>query len=578
MPKPLRFVYVDEPSSQQEPVNQTPGKKALRFKYIDEDQEEPVKEQGMASKIASMLGSGVRFNEAMLPSFIAGISGVKPAQKLAAHLGEQIAGEGSMAPTAGRVLGESLPFMAAEGPLATSKLLSMLPGALSKKIAASALTSGAQSALLSPEERLKAGGYGAGVGAGLTAASGLAGKLSPLIGAPLRAGIGGALGYQLGGGEGATLGAAAGGLAPYAIPGLSKKLAQKAVTEGVDLASAAPRLEAAKRLGLDYLTPAEATGSPFVGAMQGSVGKTGEGSKLMYEKSQGRLASERKAISDLKETIFKRDELDPQLKSLYEKSLQHKASPDFVDQVKESHIVKSAFDKVEKDPVYKDKLKDIPQNSFAYLDQVKRALNDMSDVALRSGEKDKARLIKEQTTMLTKNMDAMNPEYADARALAQRDITRKKLEKGLNDKDIRGTNFYNKFLKNDENFAKLKSSLHNVPEAQQKLDDMKLVFQDLINPQTARTGAALTKTGMTQGRNPIYAFKDEMNKLNGQRYDKSAIELITNPHWDEEFRRIMDMDNKAERAISFTNLLSKLSSSGIASSLTKAQEGDSKPR
>ncbi len=473
-----------------------------------------------------------------------------------------------MAYQGGSLAGNILPMMMGEGLVAKGlgKVASGL-SPLMNRILASGLTSGAQSALMSPDHRLEALGLGTGAGAAITPLTSLASKLSPLLGMPIRAGLGAALGYHMGGAPGAEAGGLAGAVAPYAIPSLAKNLARNVATEHVDLAAAAPKLEAARRLGLSYLTPAEATASPFVGAFQGSVGKTGEGSNVMYEKSQERLGSERNAIKDLFSTIYDKEKLDPVKSAAYESSLQTQVHPDVLDSLTESNIVQNAMKKVDNDPVYQDKLKNVPKTSFAYLDQVKRALNDMSEVAKRTGEKDKARLIGQQTSELTDKMDQLSPEYANARALAQRDIVSNKMQTALNDKDIRGTNFYNKFLKNDNTFNKLRSSLSNVPEAQKKLDDMKMVFGDLINPQTARTAAALSKTGMTQGRNPFNAIGDMIKNFNGGNYDKAAIKLITDPKWDSEFKNIMDMKDKNSRSFRFANFLSKLSSSGIANAL-----------
>jgi hypothetical protein len=464
--------------------------------------------------------------------------------------------------------GEMLPAIGGEEALLASKGLQSLSPLVRRMLASGTMT-GAQSAALAPDNKIQASGLGAATGAGISGLTGLAGKLSPLLGMPLRAGIGGGLGYEVGGERGAEIGAGIGALAPYAIPKLQEIAAKKSAVEGVDLAAAQPKLEAARRLGLSYLTPAEATGSPFVGAFQGSVGRTGEGSKLMYEKSQERLGSERQAINKLFNTIYDEEKLGPKMSEAYKSSYVNNVEPEFLNNLKQSNIIQSAFKKVQNVPAYKDALKNVPENNFAYLDQVKRALNDMSDSAFSKGNKNESRLINKEITKLTDQMDTISPEYAQARSLANREILLDKMKSKLNEADVKGTNFFNKFLKNDYAFEDIQRKLKDVPEARQKMDDMRLVFRDLINPQTARTGAALSKTSMTEGRSTGQFIKDTIAKLNGRRYDKSAIEILTNPRWDNQFRDVMGIKDKGERAISFANLLSKISASGIADELNK---------
>lgn len=70
--------------------------------------------------------SGVKFNEAMLPSFLAGLTGNKTAKRAAENIGTQIAGEGTLAPMAGEGLAGAatyLPFGEAAGAKLIPQLL-----------------------------------------------------------------------------------------------------------------------------------------------------------------------------------------------------------------------------------------------------------------------------------------------------------------------------------------------------------------------------------------------------------------------------------------------------------------------
>lgn len=341
---------------------------------------------------------------------------------------------------------------------------------------------------------------------------------------------------------------------------------------GVTPENSGERMEAAKRLGLDYLTPAEATGIPYVGAAQGAAGKTQEGSELLFNKSSSRLNSEQKAIDRLITTIGRKEELAPEIKTLYQSSYKTSASPEFVRQLKESAIIDDAFKTVKNDSVYKDKLKGVPEESFAYLDQVKRALNDASQVAKRKGENDKVRLIKEKTDDLVEKMETLNPDYKEARATAQRAIVTNKMRKILKQKEVSGSQFFRKFLENGEKFDELRGSLKNVPEAQNQLDDMKSAFQHLINQETARTGAKLEKTSMSKARSSGQYWHDFLHKIHGGAYDKAAINLITDPQWSKELGRIKDMNSNNEKTQKLANLMTRAAGLGVNKGAKKMME------
>lgn len=367
--------------------------------------------------------------------------------------------------------------------------------------------------------------------------------------------VGGALGYegakQLG--INPELGAVAGGTTGL-IGASPSKLAKETMLEGVEKTPYQEKLAAANRLGLKYLTPAEASGNPFVAAQQGAAGKTKEGSQLLYNQGIERLNSERKSINNLFNDIYNKKELDPKVKELYRQAYQKEVPQEFVDNLKNNEVFNTAVDRVLNKPAYQESLKDVPENSIAYLDHVKQAIDDMIERA----PKKEARLLKQTRTKLVDQMDEISPEYKQARSFAERGILRSKLENSLNDKDIRGTNFYNKILKNDKTFNKTRYALRNAPEAQKQLDDMRTIFGDLINPPTVRTAAGLANTGMRQNRNSLTDFATTIkNKLTGDRYDKAAVELITNPKWADELHRVTQIGNKRKAAAKFIDLLGR---------------------
>lgn len=472
----------------------------------------------------------------------------------------------------GNIAGNILPYMGGEG-LVAKGIGKIAPkvSPLLRRMLASGVASGGQAALQTPGNRTEAGAAGAGAGFGITALTSLLPSWTRL---PVRSALGASLGYQLGGVHGAEVGAGLSAASPFLVPSISEKLGEQAALQGVDFNAAQPRMEAARRLGLSHLTPAEATGSPFVAANQGMVGRTGESSQFMYEKGQQRLASERKSITGLMDEVYNEKRDSPEVKKLYEKAYQAYMPADLLENAKQSSsIINDAFERVKKDPEYQDKLKGVPENNFAYLDQVKRALDDRRQSFLNSGEKDKARLVREQVDAMKGLMDHINPDYKAARELSERGIARSSMERKMNDNEITGTNFYNKFLRNDNQFDKLRFSLRNVPNAQQKLDDMRTVFRDLINPRTVKTAFGQTEHGMKQSRNFLDAAKDFLHSLNGRRYDRAFIELISNPRWDTEFASVMQEKEKGQKMRMLSNLLSKASAYGISQALSSQKEG-----
>lgn len=442
-------------------------------------------------------------------------------------------------------------------------------GKLAQKILGNAAAQGTFSAIQNPENAIKSGSESASTTIPFSALSHLVGSGNSVVrnvgkyGLGLAGGLGGyELGQQVGGGIPGTLlgitGAALSGL--HLDPELE---AQRSHLKGVKDTNYKQKLEASRRLGLKYLTPAEASGSPFVGAQQGSAGKTEKGSKLLYQKGEERLASEKKSIKDLFETIHSED-MTPNISDMYKRSYAEKVNPESMAHLKENEVYKRAERIIDNKPAFKESLKGIDKNSVAYLDHVKKALDDMINTAERQGNNSEARIMKQTREQLLTETDNAVPEYKKARQEAERQITRRTLEEKLNEDDIRGTNFYKKFLQNDQKFDSLMRSLRNVPHAQQQLSDMKLVFKDLINPPTVRTAAGLAKNAMNKERSSALEYENKIKEFFTQgKYDKAAIELITNPRWADKLHAAVMATTKEKQAAKIIELLSKASAQSM---------------
>jgi len=333
----------------------------------------------------------------------------------------------------------------------------------------------------------------------------------------------------------------------------SKRKIGRELSEGVNLNEAQPRLDAAKRLGLSYLTPAEASLNPYVGAKQGALGKTPEGSKLLYEKGQQRIESEKSAIQGVLDHVYNEETHAPKVKQHYEKAYPAEVPTEVSDKYKDNKIISRAERMVKGRPAYQEELKNIPQDSLGYWDLVKRSLDDMIQKAPDS----EARILSKTRKQLVSDLDAISPDYKKGRNLYERQFVRKDLEKAFDKKDMTGMNFY-KVLASDSDFNKMMHSLRNSPLAQSKLKDMKLLFKDLIGTPTIRTASALEKTNMTKERNAGNFAENFMKHVfTGGKNDKAAIEFITSPNWDKKLNEIDKISDKQGKAIKFMEMLSR---------------------
>ncbi len=350
----------------------------------------------------------------------------------------------------------------------------------------------------------------------------------------------------------------------------TKKQMMERLTEGVSPDVSNPRIKAANQLGLDYLTPAEAGVSPWAAKRQGSLGRTEEGGQLLYEKGLKRQESEKRAIDKTLEQIYS-DKLNPVVEEAYQKLKPVNLPTDFPVQYQNNSIINAAERRVKNRPAYQESLKKyFPENvklkegqsnieptSLVYWDHIKRALYDMGKEAERKGSGSEANIINETRRDLVNQMDTNYPEYAEARALYERKKVREGLEKVFDRKAVNGTNFY-RALESDRKFDELMGSLRNVPEAQENLKAMRMVFKDLMGPPTIKTAKGTEERGMNQFRAPAVELQhilEHMFTRGGN--DKAAIAFITSKDWMQQLEEIKKISNKQERLAALTSALGR---------------------
>lgn len=332
-------------------------------------------------------------------------------------------------------------------------------------------------------------------------------------------------------------------------------------------------LNAGERLGV-YTRPSEASGNPYAAGMEAAVGKSPQGSQELYEAGQKRSAAEGKSIEDLFGNIFPKS-LEDKKKALYESADPVKIPASILSEFKDNEIFKQALREVRRNPVYKQELKGVPEDSIKYINQVKRAMD-----AMRFNESDstKAGIIQNTTNKILETLDTISPEYKEGRQLAERGIVRKEIEDLFNKKDETGANLFKTVLSNKRDYNNLQTKfkrleetastpeqVESMKEAQQQLEDMKLVFGRLIPTPTARTAATLGRQNASQEGSLTGRTKQYLHKLlHSDKYDVAAVKLITNPKWSDELDKLGEITEKDKLLAAFHSLLGKAAAQKIA--------------
>lgn len=492
--------------------------------------------------------------------------------------------EKNMGDVIGQFAGEMAPALLApetEIPWVSNALMKLPAwGKYLKTALGNAVTQGAIAASQSPENQGEAALEAGGIAAPFSALSEAIKSGNPMVRnvGRILGGLGaGGLGYygakSVGAPEpaadvAAVLGASLGGKG-----GNTATRVARDVLKGVEGTPYQEALDAAKRLGLTYITPAEASANPFTGGVQGRLGKTEKGAQLLYQKGKERAVSEENAIENLFSNIFPK-ELEKRKSELYDiadkKIIPEKELAD----IKENEIFKAAMKKVKTDPVYQQELKGVPENSIEYLNKLKIAMDKM----MFEEPEGKAKIIRDTKTKLTDISDKVSPEYKEGRQLAERGIVRREIEDLFNKKDETGTNLFKTLLSNKRDYRELQDrfkrleatstsseQIKGMKTAQQQLEDMKLIFGRLINIPTAKTAEALARSSMSKERSSMQAAMQQLREiLSGGKYDTAAVELITNPEWATSLHNLNKITQKDKLIGSFYNLLGKVGGQAIA--------------
>lgn len=310
------------------------------------------------------------------------------------------------------------------------------------------------------------------------------------------------------------------------------KSAEKKVIKGVELADVEEAVRAADRLGLDYITPGEASGFGYVGKQEGKIGNTLEGSKLREKKAELRDEKIEQVTDNFLNILDDKIELPKEKAALYKEVNAQKLPDSFLGKyIQGNSTVQDAIKLAETKSAYKDKLKGVDKTSFEYWNQIKRILYDMGAAEKRKGKEDLGATIDSTRKELVNEMDSIDPRFKQARKLSERSIVRREIEKNFDKKDMTAKNFYEKVLKSKSNFNEIYDALSEFPEAQQQLRDMRTVYPRLMGTPDAKAAAAGERGGYGTSRSDMAWLARFIEQQFKEQQDINKVKSITSPEW-----------------------------------------------
>ena len=233
----------------------------------------------------------------------------------------------------------------------------------------------------------------------------------------------------------------------------------------------------------------------------------------------------------------------------YEALAATRMSPKLIKAItKDDPVMSREYKRFINDKDYKPFIDSVPEDSMAVLDKFQKYLNDRKEVLFRKGKGEVADVIKGKREAIRDLLDVTVPEYAVARREAQLNIMKRNLNKGIDSlktaaRDAEGNpvttpvQFYQKFLKSDEDFSKIIDNLQDNPEAVQKFTDLRTVLSGIEGSplekafarreplQTARTGGL--------GLFPGLLLFESIGAVR-HRFNEGIIEAVTDPSFSAE--------------------------------------------
>ncbi len=348
------------------------------------------------------------------------------------------------------------------------------------------------------------------------------------------------------------------GIAAGAVPALArnpKLQARKDVLERVNPNFHQDTFDAAKRLGLNFITPAEVTQHPFAGAREGKLGRSSESSEMQYN---AMVRREKGQIDKINEFLHMVSPGKKAYEELYATIKNDEIPSTKVRELKKSSpVIADAFKSIKKDKVYQEALKNVPETSALYLQKVEQYLNSKAQEIFRSTGKsdEKGKIYEKLKNKVGTAIEQHSPNYKEAKQLFSNQKIREDIEDKLKLSKINPTSFNNKVLKNEKNYKILLKRLKGLPadrqdKAIQMIKDMKEVYPKMFGVPDAKAQRQLERTGMNQNKNDINKIYEIINNylLTG-KYDKEAVKTITSPNWQNEIQELLKPSKSREKIL-----------------------------
>lgn len=442
-------------------------------------------------------------------------------------------------------------------------------------------------------------------------------------------------------------------LAGQRTPGVVEEFAGSSLPR-----SAERRLRSAERLD-EQITPAEATGDPILAARQGAAGTSDEGARRLVEFGEQRMArqgetveqflddlssSTESAANEIRASAKKiirqqQDALSDKAAPIYKKAFESSVDDETARGLLSDPVLGKYAKEVRQSPLYQTEIGRVQGQSeklnyitgitgrvkkvglsdglkgVRFWDLVKRRIDDEIESAMRSGERNRARILEQSRQKVVQSLDSVSDDYAAARAIygegakplqairesavgrianlnddklkrvsktlfdpsetdpqvlgklrdnfikdnpdAWRRVIRNEIERRLDSVkgERTGSTFYNTILSKDRDFRMFLNATKGMPEVRKTLIDMRRVWKDLINPESVKGAAGKAKSSLDVPRSSVEAAVNFIKNNLGAQADRAAVELITSPNWADEVKRIAQIDSKRKREQSLLEMI-----------------------
>jgi hypothetical protein len=178
--------------------------------------------------------------------------------------------------------------------------------------------------------------------------------------------------------------------------------------------------------------------------------------------------------------------------------------------------------------------------------------------------------LKQVNKRLNAQLTSASPEYASANNISNMRQAREEIDKTMAKTDLTGKDFYNRVLKNPQEYKMLYDRLANptnpkvATQAQTALSNLRTAMPDLMDNLAMVSGKALAKEHPNSNFKLLDLAKTFANKVFMNRYNKAVAELMTNPRWQDELAKVTKMKEGEDRGISLGRLISKVNVAGNA--------------